>query len=133
MIRKLQIALGVIQAFVALGALPAGFSMIVQPDGSGLGMTTKFLLESPFTNFFIPGLFLFFVNGLANLTVSILTFRRNKHSGRLGLILGFMLVGWIAIQVWSTGYISFMQPLFFGIGLAEIILAYLILKNSGPE
>lgn len=133
MIRKLQIALGVIQAFVALGALPAGFSMIIQPDGSGLGMTTKFLLESPFTNFFIPGLFLFFVNGLVNLIVSILTFRRNQHSGKLGLILGFTLVGWITIQVWSTGYISFMQPMFFGIGLVEIVLAYLLLKLSKQE
>jgi hypothetical protein len=128
--QQLHIALGIIQAFVALGAIPAGFSMIIQPDGTGLGMTTKFLQDSPFTDFFIPGLFLFTMNGLANLTVSILTFRKNKYSGKLGLILGLLLLGWIAIQVWSTGYISFMQPLFFGIGVLEIVLAYLLLKTK---
>ena len=131
--RKLQIALGIIQAFVALGAIPAGFSMIIQPNGSGLGMTTKFLHESPFTNFFIPGLFLFTVNGLANLVVSILTFRKHKYSGKLSLMLGLILVGWIVIQVWSTGYISFMQPLFFSIGLVEFVLAYILLKKTGQE
>ncbi len=128
--QQLHIALGIIQAFVALGAIPAGFSMIIQPDGTGLGMTTKFLQDSPFTDFFIPGLFLFTMNGLANLIVSILTFRKNKYSGKLGLILGLLLLGWIAIQVWSTGYISFMQPLFFGIGVLEIVLAYLLLKTK---
>lgn len=131
--QQLHIALGVIQAFVALGAIPAGFSMIVQPDGTGLGMTTKFLQDSPFSNFFIPGLYLFTVNGLANLTVSILTFRKNKYSGKLGLMLGLLLVGWIVIQVWSTGYISFMQPLFFSIGMAEFILAYLLLKKNEQQ
>lgn len=47
--------LGIIQAFVAIGAIPAGYSMIVEPNGSGLGMTTEILAGSPFTNFFIPG------------------------------------------------------------------------------
>jgi len=58
--------LGIIQSIVAIGAIPAGFLLVTQPDGKGLGMAIDFLQNSPFQDFFIPGLFLFIVNGLFN-------------------------------------------------------------------
>ena len=90
--RKLFIYLGIVQAFVAIGAIPAGFSMMIKPDGTGLGMTIDFLQNSPFQNFLIPGLFLLVVNGLFNLVASVLSFMKNKFSGVIGLFLGITLV-----------------------------------------
>lgn len=90
--KKLLIILGIIQAFVAIGAIPAGFSMMIKPDGTGLGMTIDFLHNSPFQNFLIPGLFLFIVNGIFNLVASVLSFMKNKFSGIIGLFLGATLV-----------------------------------------
>ena len=128
--RKTFIFLGIIQAFVAIGALPAGFSMIIKPDGTDLGMTIDFLQNSPFQNFFIPGLFLFIVNGLFNLVAAILSFMRNKFSGILGLLLGVTLVSWISVQVYFIDLVSFMQPMFFFIGILEIVLSLLIMKQN---
>jgi hypothetical protein len=128
--RRLLVILGVILAFVALGAIPAGFSMITKPDGSGLGMSVDYLKDSPFRDFFVPGLFLFIVNGLFNAAGAILCFARNKNAALLGLLLGVTLLLWIIIQVYSTGLISFMQPLFFGIGIAEILLGAIMIRHN---
>ncbi len=126
--RKISATLGILQAFVAIGAIPAGFSMIIQPDGSGLGMTTDLLKGSPFPDFLIPGLFLFIVNGLLNLAAAILSFISNKYSGIPGLFLGAALVTWICVQVYYIHLSSFMQPLFFFIGLTEIVLSFIVIK-----
>jgi len=121
--RKLPIILGVIQLFVALGALPAGYSMMVQPDGSDLGMTVDLLAGSPFSDFFIPGIFLFTVNGLFNLISAILSFYRFKYTYLLGFLLGTAMVIWISVQVYSVGLNHILQPIYFVIGLVEMSLS----------
>jgi len=122
--KKTGIWLGIIQAFVAMGAIPAGLSMIFDPSGNGIGISTEILVESPFRNFFIPGIFLFVINGLFNILGAFFSFSKNKYAGVLGLGLGILLVIWICIQVYITGLIHFLQPLFFTIGIIEIILSY---------
>jgi len=124
--------LGIIQAFVAIGAIPAGYSMIVEPDGSDLGMTTDILAGSPFTNFFIPGLFLLIVNGLFNLINAILCFIKFKHASLMGFVLGVALIVWVFVQVYSIGLTHFLQPTYFVIGIIEIILSISIMRNLKP-
>ena len=128
--RKLFIILGALQAFVALGAIPAGFSIIFKPDGSGLGMTLDILKNSPFKDFLIPGLFLFIVNGILNLVASVLSFLKYKLAGQFGILLGMFLMLWIIIQVYFISLSSFLQPLMFIIGLIGVIISYVIYKRS---
>jgi hypothetical protein len=128
--RRLHLILGIILIFVALGALPAGFSMIRHPDGSGLGMTTDYLKNSPFKDFLVPGIFLFAVNGVLSLAGAVLCFLRSGYSSTIGMMLGLSLVVWICVQVWAIGLTSFMQPMFFIIGLAEIALSILIIRQK---
>ena len=85
-----KLILGIIQLFVAIGALPVGYLMLTKPDGSGVGMTVDILSGSPFKDFFIPGLFLFTVNGLFNLVSSILALRKFKYTYLLGLDLALL-------------------------------------------
>jgi hypothetical protein len=131
--RKIIIAQGILLTFVAIGAIPAGFSMIIQPDGSGLGLTTDLLKNSPFPDFLIPGLFLFFVNGVLNLAVAILSFLNSRFSGVSAMLLGAALVAWICVQVYYISLSSFMQPMFFLIGLAEVVLGMVIIFNNPKE
>ena len=128
--RRLHLILGIILAFVALGALPAGYLMISHPDGTGLGMTTDYLKNSPFKDFLVPGIFLFAVNGVLSLAGAILCFLRSRYSSTIGLMLGFSLLIWIGVQVRAIGLTSFMQPMFFIIGLAEIALGLLIIRQK---
>jgi hypothetical protein len=62
MMKKLVPVLeGIVQAFVALGALPCGVLLMVYPNGSVLNMPLSMLKGSPFADFFWPGLILFTV------------------------------------------------------------------------
>lgn len=128
--KYLYISLGIIQIFVAFGAIPVGFMMIANPDGSSLGMPLSLLKNSPFTNFFIPGLFLFLINGFFNLFGGILSLKKHKFSPITSLVLGIILMMWISIQVYFITLNSFLQPLFFIIGLIESILSYILLKKE---
>ncbi|MBK7409144.1 MAG: hypothetical protein IPJ40_14425 [Saprospirales bacterium] len=129
--KRIAILLGITQLFVAFGALPTGVMMILQSDGSGLGMTVDGLEGTPFSNYFIPGLFLFVVNGLCQLVGGILSLMRRKQAGLIGLALGIILVLWICVQVYLIGLTHFLQYLFFCVGVLEVILGYLLYARKG--
>lgn len=121
--KKIHLILGIVQVFVAIGALPAGYSMMADPSGQGLKMSTEMLANSPFSNFLIPGIFLFTVNGVFNLVAAVVTFLKKRNAWLPGLGLGFAMLIWISIQVLSIGYVSVLQPIYFGIGILEIALS----------
>jgi len=128
-VRRTETALGFILALVALGAIPAGLALILKPDGSILHMPTDILQGSPFKDFLIPGIFMLGVNGLGSLAGAVLCFIHSRYSAISGLILGIGLVVWITVQLLTTGLISWMQPVYFSIGLVEIILGLLIMRR----
>ncbi|KAA3628487.1 MAG: hypothetical protein DWQ02_19260 [Bacteroidetes bacterium] len=126
--RRLYITLAILHLFVAIGAIPAGYALFTKPDGSSLGMPTEWLEGSPFPDFFIPGLFLFIILGLGNLLTAMPIFKQHKLSGIAGLSMGGILVIWIIIQVVIVGLASFLQPLFFFVGLIQLMLGYWIFR-----
>jgi hypothetical protein len=128
--KKYYIILGILQAFTALGAIPAGLGYLLDTSGKGMGVTTQLLENSPFKSFLIPGLFLLIVNGISNAAGSYLSFKRNKYAGSVGLILGGLLTLWIIIQVTWITLSSFLQPLFFFIGVTNVYLGWRIMKHN---
>ena len=49
---RLRIIAIVLMMVTALNALATGYSFMVDPSGAGLGMSTSFIQNSPFTDFF---------------------------------------------------------------------------------
>ncbi len=127
--KRKAIFLGIVQVIIAVGAIPAGLFMILEPDGSRVGMSVEMLSGSPFRNFFIPGLFLLGINGILNATGAFLSFAGKKYAGISGLGLGIYLVIWICVQVYFIGLTFFLQPLFLVIGIIEIFLGYSLLSK----
>ena len=126
--KSISIALGIIQSIVAISALPAGILMILQPDGSKLGIPIELLGTSPFSDFFIPGLFLFIINGLAQGFAGLSSFLQFKFYRTLGFILGIVLVLWIIIQVYFINPIHYLQVIYFIFGIAEVVLSLYLLN-----
>lgn len=126
--KKLFYILGSLQAFTAIGAIPAGTGYLLDTTGKGMGVSTDLLAHSPLNSFLLPGLFLLLINGLANLIGAYLSFKRNRYAGYIGLILGVFLTLWIIIQVAWISLMSFLQPLFLIIGLVNTYLAWKILR-----
>ena len=129
--KYLRLFLGLTECFVALGAIPAGLSMIFTPDGSGVGMSTALLTGSPFPDFFIPGIFLLVVNGLFQVAGAIFSFGKNRFAGIIGLALGIILLLWIVVQIYFIGLTHFLQVLFLLVAIVEIVLGS-ILINKRP-
>ncbi|KKP51234.1 MAG: hypothetical protein UR43_C0026G0007 [candidate division TM6 bacterium GW2011_GWF2_33_332] len=127
--KKYFIILGCIQAFIALGAIPAGIGYLNDPTGTGLGTSVEILKDSPFSDFLIPALFLLIVNGLGNVFGTVLSLRKKPIAGKAGFVLGVILCFWILIQVYWIGLISFMQPMFLIIGIIEGSLGLIIIKK----
>ena len=129
--RKYILILGIIELFVALGALPAGLMFILKPDGSLMGMNTLQLSNSPFSDFLIPGIALFTINGVFNFVNAILCFKRNKNAPIIGFVLSMALIIWVIVQVWSIGLNHFLQPTYFGIGLIMAGLSVVSIRVKG--
>jgi hypothetical protein len=122
---------GILQAFVALGALPCGVLLMLYPNGGTLNMPLSMLNGSPFASFFWPGLILFAVNGIGQAAAAVLSFRRHRLAGLGGAVMGLGLMIWIFMQVSLIGGGHWLQYLYFALGTAEVALAVLLL--SSPE
>ena len=121
--------LGCIQLFIALGALPIGYLFIKHPDGSAVGMNVQLLQNSPFSDFLIPGIALFVFNGIFHLIDAFFCFFKLKIAPYIGAILGIGLLIWILVQVYSVGLNSYLQPVFFSIGMVELFLSLFLIKK----
>lgn len=117
----------VIQILVAIAAIPAGILFLIDPTGHKNGTSLSILANSPFIDFFIPGLILLLFIGMGNFSGTVLTILRKEVSGFIGIVFGIMLMIWIVLQVYWIGYSSFLQPVFFVLGLIEAVIGYILL------
>jgi hypothetical protein len=109
----------------AVNALVAGALFVWEPSGSAMGMDVSYLGPSPFDNYFIPGMVLFFVNGVMNIVAAMATLRNHRWANRLVVLQGILLVGWILAQVWMVRDINLLHAIMFFVGVTLMILAYL--------
>lgn len=127
--KKVHFYLGLIQLFVSVMAIPTGLVMVFDPTGSLVGLPLDLLDGSPFKDYLLPGLFLFIVNGIGHLVAGIFSLNKRIYSGNLGILFGVILVVWILIQLYYTlGIVHLLQPLFFVIGITEMVLGYQIVR-----
>jgi len=124
----------ILHLFLGLGALFGGGSLVLQPDGSGLGMNTGWLARSPFSNYLVPGLLLFFFMGLLPLVSAIGLFFRpdwpwfhklNLYSDRhwswaFSIYSGLIVIVWITVQLILTQYF-WLQPVMIFTGLLILV------------
>ncbi len=119
---------GIIQFFVAIGAIPAGIMMIISPDGSLLSME-EIVEVIPFENLIIPGILLILVNGLGQGVAGLLSLKKHKYAPHGGFIFGVSLVIWIVVQVIMVEDIAFLHILYFFIGILEGVLSVLMYQT----
>ncbi|MBL7895925.1 MAG: hypothetical protein JNK50_11585 [Bacteroidia bacterium] len=112
--------------FNGIGAIYGGGSLILHPDGSGLQMPFDILKSSPFSDFLIPGIVLFIVNGLGSF-FALFTILFNQKKNYLFVIAeGVVLCGWIVIQIVMIKQLLTLHYVMFTTGVLLIITGYLI-------
>ncbi len=125
--------------FQVISAVPSGLLLIIDPSGEILGLPIGMLQYSPFFDFLIPGLFLFFVLGVFPTLVlyglvrksksSILekiNFDKNYHwSWTFSYYVGLLLVLWINMQLFFIRDFDILHFIYSMLGILIIIITHL--------
>jgi hypothetical protein len=85
--------------FNAISALGGGFMLIIDPTGQLIELPISFLDNTPFQNYFIPGVILFIFNGLMSLVIAVLAFLKFKYYPHLFVVQGVILSVWLSVQI----------------------------------
>ena len=114
---------------MGIGALFGGAIAIIDPYEALLGISTELLKKGPFSNFLIPGLFLFIVIGLGHLLSFWFVKRKMKFHPYLSGAMGCILMAWIVIQCYILETINILHVIYFAIGVIEgLVSLYMLVK-----
>ena len=119
--RAHRLALGSLLAFGAANAFAGGWYGLAGAEG----VPRAWLEGSPFSDYMVPSLVLFFVVGgsLAAASWAVVAQTRVARMAALGA--GAVLLTWITVQLSLIGYVSWMQP-------ATLVGALLVLALAAP-
>ncbi|WP_280772046.1 hypothetical protein [Salipaludibacillus daqingensis] len=121
-----------LHVFLGVGAVFGGGAFIIDNTGEIINMPISLLESTPFTNFFVPGLILFFILGIIPLIIAISLlktkerkrvqrfnlFKDNYWAWSFSLYIGFALIIWINVQVFLINAVEVVHLVYIGIGVA---------------
>ncbi|WP_285057620.1 hypothetical protein [Pedobacter ginsengisoli] len=90
-----------------ISAVMGGWSLVLHPDGSVLGLSASLLANSPFGDYRIPGIVLFCLIGILSLLTAAFIRIGHKKSSWLLLSEGMILISWLLVQL------IFVPPVYF--------------------
>ena len=102
---------------LGLGALAGGIALVAKPDGSVMHFDVALLAGSPFADYTIPGLILGGIFGVGSFVVVALGLARYRVAPFLAFAIGCGQMIWIVVELSIIKELSFLHPVFFGIGL----------------
>lgn len=113
--------------FQGISGLFGGLGLILDPTGKTLNIPLSWLDGSPFTNYLIPGLILFFVLAVFPIYTALGLLNNKFVYWQLSLMLGIALLIWIVTEIIIIGYQS-NPPLQLIYGILGIIILSLTLQ-----
>jgi uncharacterized membrane protein SpoIIM required for sporulation len=124
---------------LGISALGGGTYLILSPSGKMIGMTLKMLDNSPFQDFFIPGIILFTILGMCPLLLVYALIKRPESklaerfnffgymhwSWSFTIYISFALIIWIETQILMTRTFDTLQNICVFLALAILFTALL--------
>ena len=104
--------------------------LAVRDSGALIQADIKSLANSPFPNFFIPGIILFVMNGLSSLVIGILVIRRHAKYPWLVMYQGLVLTIWIIVEMLMVRPFHILMVIYGSLGLILIMLGWVLLRKS---
>lgn len=113
--------------FQGLSGILGGTYLVLDPSGNSLQMPISLLDNSPFSDYFIPGLILLIVLGFFPLVVLYGLWVQSRWSWFGALMVGIALIIWIGVEIVMIGYQSQppLQIIYGSVGLIILILVLL--------
>jgi hypothetical protein len=133
---KLRGTLIGLELFTAVGAIAGAFFVVP-------GLPREWLVGSPFSDYTIPALALGILCGGGSLAAAILVLVRPAVGGILSIGAGAAMAIFELVEVAAVGFMiakfptepaSYLQPLYFVVGLVIAALGILVVRDAGaPE
>jgi hypothetical protein len=114
-------------ALLVFGALSAMIGAIMALMLNGAGVPLAYLGNSPFTSYAVPGLLLGVVIGGTQFAAAMALRARGRYSLLLSAIAGFGMQIWIVSELAIISHFSWLQAVYFGHGLLELLLVLALL------
>jgi hypothetical protein len=89
---------------------------------NGAGVPLKYLINSPFHSYAVPGFILGVVVGGTQFAAAIALLRRKRIALLLSAIAGFGMLIWIFVELAIIRQYSWLQSAYFALGALELIL-----------
>ncbi|RPH31560.1 MAG: hypothetical protein EHM93_13070 [Bacteroidales bacterium] len=129
----------ILLAFLGLGAIGGGGALIVSPTGKLLGMPLSMLKNSPFNDFFVPGVILFSILGITPIMLIFfllkktecklaekINFFKDMHwSWTYSIYIAFTLIIWIQIEMMFLCAVHWVHTFYMFLAIAIIFVALL--------
>lgn len=107
-----------IELMTAVTAIPVGLMLMTDPTGTGIQLPREWIEGSFFGSYFVPGLYLFAMNGVGMLVAAALTVVRHWFAPWLTGTLAVGLIVWILVQLAIMPEVMWLQWLFLASGIA---------------
>ncbi len=112
----------ILLAFAALNAFGGGYYAMAGAEG----VPTEWLEGSPFSNYYIPGIFLFFVVGGSFLAALLSVIFNYRHAKMITIGSVVIVYIWLLVQLMIIGYVSWMQPVTASVALLILFLILIL-------
>ncbi len=118
----------ILLALLGALAIGGGSLLILAPSGKSMQFPLELLDGTPFTNYLLPGLILFFSIGVLSLIIAVLIFKKAPRYPRWIILEGLILLGWLSIELWLNPdfFVPYMHYPLYVIGVLLLILGVVI-------
>ena len=116
----------------AFGVLSAAIGTVLALAMDGGGVPLSYLAGTPFHSFAVPGVILGGIVGGTQLAAGIALVRRARPALLLTSIAALGMLLWIFVELAIIQQYSWLQALYFGFGILELVLV-LLLMGIAPQ
>src|SRR5690348_5089424 len=109
---------------IGLGAVGGGLVIIFT---DWMKLLSSWLVNSPFSSYFFPGLILTCVVGGTYLLAGLATWKKNQYQYQESAIAAFGLLIWIYTAMYIIHQTSFLQTIYFAAGIATVVVLIVLL------
>lgn len=113
-----------------VATLVGGIILLTDPTGNSLQLPNQWLQNIPLDNYFISGPILGIVIGVLNLATAVSVIARHHRSTSFIILQGYILIGWVLIQVFMIQTVHILHVLFGGIGFTLFCLGMMIVDDE---
>jgi len=131
--RRIRLLALITLGFLGVTSIMGGIPLMMDPSGQLIHMPLSLLEHSPFRTFLIPGFLLFATNGLLSICVFMTALRRSKGYANLVVFQGWVIAGWITVQVFMLQTVVWLHFVYWGVGLVLIVCGLVLRRSERPD